>query len=90
MKTATLMPRVIIDHRTVEDALTKLNPDKSAGPDEVHPAMVKALAAVIRKPISKLFQASVDQGYVPEDWRSATVVAIHKKAPGRICGTTGL
>ena len=63
----------------VHHELKTLNKCKSAGPDGIHPAIVQPLADVITGPITLLFQESIRLGMVPDDWRRATVVAIHKK-----------
>ena len=51
---------------------------KSAGPDEIHPQMLKILAPVIPLPVLDLFVNLLRQGVLPEDWKRATVVPIHK------------
>ena len=45
--------------------------NKSQGPDEIHPRLLKKLSSVIAEPLAKLFQNSLVQGVVPNDWREA-------------------
>ena len=52
--------------------------DKSAGPDEVHPRVIRELAPVIAASITNLFQCSLDTGEVPEAWRTGVVHPIFK------------
>ena len=47
------------------------NNNKSQGPDEIHPRLLKELSSVIAEPLAKLFQNSLVQGVVPNDWRKA-------------------
>ena len=46
----------------------ELNSNKSPGPDEIHPRLLKELSSVIAEPLSKLFQNFLVQGVVPYDW----------------------
>ena len=67
---------------TVEDVLrelNRLNPRKSPGPDEVHPAILKALAETLARPLAALFNLSLAAGQIPDDWRAAIVCPLHKK-----------
>ena len=52
---------------------------KSAGPDGIHPAVLKLLASVVAAPLSRLFEMTLEQG-VPADWRTGIISPIHKKA----------
>ena len=58
--------------------LGSLDISKAPGPDGIHPAIVKPLANIIANPILRLFQASLEEGRLPNDWKTAVVVAIHK------------
>lgn len=58
--------------------LTGLNPYKSMGPDGTHPAMLKALADILAEPLSVLYNRSLREGTIPDDWKKAAVVPIHK------------
>uniref|UniRef100_A0A8C5LN87 Reverse transcriptase domain-containing protein n=1 Tax=Leptobrachium leishanense TaxID=445787 RepID=A0A8C5LN87_9ANUR len=49
------------------------------GPDGIHPKLLKELSDVIAKPLTDLFNQSLLMGVVPEDWKLANVVPIHKK-----------
>ncbi|XP_063615393.1 uncharacterized protein LOC134788435 [Penaeus indicus] len=68
----------IIDRTQVEDELLKLKVNKSAGPDGIHPAILKPLASVLADPLSQLFKESIRTSTLPKDWLRATVVALHK------------
>nr|XP_048684928.1 uncharacterized protein LOC125626223 [Caretta caretta] len=52
---------------------------KSTGPDELHPRVLKELAAVIAEPLAIIFENSWRSGEVPDDWKKANVVPIFKK-----------
>ncbi|KAK7105260.1 hypothetical protein V1264_016666 [Littorina saxatilis] len=63
----------------VKTLLEKLNPNKALGPDGISPFILKQLADVLAYPISKIFTLSMDEGVLPEDWRTANVSPIFKK-----------
>jgi len=69
---------------TVLAKLQKLNPDKSPGPDDIHPLLLKECATVLAEPLSFLFQQSFDSGTLPTDWKTANIglVPIFKKEDG--------
>ncbi|CAM4546156.1 unnamed protein product [Caretta caretta] len=52
---------------------------KSMRPDELHPRVLKELAAVIAEPLAIIFENSWRTGEVPDDWKKANVVPIFKK-----------
>ena len=68
-----------VTEEMVHDELLNLNINKSCGPDEIHPRLLKELAATISKPIAFLFNKSLQYGKVPLDWKKANVSPIYKK-----------
>jgi len=70
---------VPFDTNAVYQRLIKLNPKKSAGPDGLHPKLLKECAGGISRPLSLLFQASYNVGVPPTEWKSAEVSPIFKK-----------
>ena len=58
--------------------LSKLKVDKSMGPDGIHPRILKELRGVLAKPLTELFNQSLITGVIPEDWKIANVVPLHK------------
>ena len=63
----------------VLEKLRDLNPAKTPGIDGWHPLFLKHIADLISLPLSILFQKSLEEGLLPEDWLKACVTAIHKK-----------
>ena len=59
--------------------IRELNCNKSQGPDEIHLRLLKELSSVIAEPLAKLFQNSLVQGVLPNDWREANITALFKK-----------
>ena len=64
---------------TVFNKLKNLKSSKSAGPDGLHPRVLKEAAAQLCVPLTILFKRSLDEGLLPEDWKRANVIPIFKK-----------
>lgn len=54
---------------------------KSAGPDEIHPHVYYELRDVIVTPLTTLFNSSLTQKEIPDDWRRANIKKARKKSP---------
>ena len=72
-------PDITIEPNGVAKLLAKLNPHKAKGPDNIEAKLLKIAATELAPAISLLFQASLDQGVVPEIWKKAFVSPIFKK-----------
>ena len=59
--------------------LSGLRIDKSPGPDQLHPRILREVADQISTPLTMIFQWSISQGVVPQQWKLADVVPIFKK-----------
>jgi hypothetical protein len=59
--------------------LKKLKPFKAAGPDMLRPLILKELATEIEPVLTTIFNASLMQQTVPDDWKTANVSPIFKK-----------
>ena len=70
---------IIIKKDMMQKKLEELNSNKSQGPDEIHPRLLKELGLVIEKPLAKLFQNSLVEDVVPNDWREANITSLFKK-----------
>ena len=61
----------------------KINPNKSPGPDLLHPRVIYEVKEVIAYPLTLLFNKSLSSGQLPEDWKYSIISTIHKKkVPG--------
>ena len=59
--------------------LKGIKPGKAAGPDGIHGTVLKNCASTLAKPLTMIFNTSFVTGCVPEEWKLASVVPVHKK-----------
>ena len=62
----------------VFELLSKVNPSKSAGDDDIHPRVLRECALELAEPLYKIFQESINSGCVPQSWKTATITPIFK------------
>ena len=73
------MPVPSITVKGVQKLLATLNPNKAAGPDQLHPRFLKEVAEELAHLYAALSQKSLDEGNVPMQWRTANVTPVYKK-----------
>ena len=73
------MPHIFVEPEGVKKLLSSLNPNKAAGPDRISSRVLKELADELYRPLTTLFQNSLNSGLVPNQWKSALVTPIFKK-----------
>ena len=81
-----LLPEIMVTPEAVRNKLLALNPNKSQGPDKISPRVLKEVAEEISTPLCLLFNRSLEQGILPDDWKSAEVTAIFKKGSKSVTG----
>ena len=70
---------VVVTEEDVRKKLSKLNPSKSSGPDGLHPRVLKEVADEIVTPLTLIFNKTLREGVIPEEWKIANVTALFKK-----------
>ena len=78
-KTKYSVKNIHVTVQMVLEILKNLKDDKSCGPDEMHPRMLKELADDLAAPLATLFNMSIQDGVLPEEWKTAFVSPIFKK-----------
>ena len=63
----------------MENALNNLNPNKSPGPDNIHPKLLKNASKSLASPLKALFDHSLLEGSIPSEWKCAEIRPIFKK-----------
>ena len=74
----TSMPDIIVNSEGVKKLLLKLKPNKSTGPDLISARFLKEVATEIAPAITLLFNASLNQGAIPTEWKEAYISPIYK------------
>ena len=59
--------------------LSKLNNNKASGPDDLKPKLVKACKLQFTKPLTILYNKSIEQAVYPSDFKLSKVIALYKK-----------
>ena len=74
---------ITITQEGVHQLLRQLNPHKDTGPDEVSHRLLRETAKQICPALTQVCQASINQGKVPEEWKSANITPLFKKGDRR-------
>ncbi|CAM1329914.1 Uncharacterised protein r2_g3902 [Pycnogonum litorale] len=79
-----------IQVETVQKQLASLKESKAPGPDGISPRILSKLSDVLALPITIIFKKSMEEGKIPDEWRTANVTPILKKEAVSQPTTTGL
>ena len=64
-----------------------INANKSAGPDDLHPLMLKELSCCRAQPVAVLFNLKLKYGSAPNDWKTGNIIPICKKGSRKLAGS---
>ena len=73
------MPNLVVQQAGVEKLLRNLHPNKAASLDRLFPHFLKEVSNELFPLYTRLFQKSIDEGYVPRKWRATDISPIFKK-----------
>ncbi len=68
-----------ITKEEINKAITKLKEGKAVGPDNISSTFILRCGVEILEPLYVLFNKSLERGQIPDAWRQANVIPIHKK-----------
>ena len=74
-----ILDNIVITEKQVFEKLSKLNPNKAQGPDNIHPRFLKETSKVISKPLAILFNRSLLERHLPSEWKDGNISPIFKK-----------
>ena len=77
------MEPIIVTEKGVVNLLCTLQPNKAGGPDKIPSRFLKEYGTFLSPALTLIFQASLNQGKLPSDWKYATIVPAHKKGDGK-------
>ena len=63
----------------IESIIMSLSSNKACGPSSISTSLLKTLKGVLSIPLKLLFNCSFSTGLVPDQFKVARVVPIHKK-----------
>ncbi len=75
----TPMNPIVINPSLVEKAISKLKNSVSITPDYIPALFLKQTSSSLSKPLSHLFNISLNHGKLPSLWKQAIITPIHKK-----------
>ena len=70
---------IIITPDMVKLKISKLKQDKAPGDDGITPKFLKEVVDKLAEPLTEIFNKSIIEGVVPQDWKIANVTPIFKK-----------
>ena len=73
------MPDVEVDTAGIARLLGNIDPFKATGPDGLPPKLLRELSVELAPCLTLLFKASLQQGSLPEDWKTALVTPLFKR-----------
>ena len=68
-----------VNEEGVRKLLQGLNPHKAEGPDHIPTRFLKEFATELTPAMTLIFQASLQQGEIPDEWRQANIAPVFKK-----------
>ena len=68
-----------IEEKDIIKETQKLKPNKSPGPDGIHPKFIKNIGETIAEPLAIIFNKSLELKCIPNQWKQARICAIFKK-----------
>ena len=64
--------------REVVEMVRLINVQSSVGPDSISPRFLKNCIANLAYPLSKIFNISINQSFIPDEWKIANITPIFK------------
>ncbi|MBW6351215.1 reverse transcriptase family protein, partial [Pseudomonas aeruginosa] len=74
-----VLSNITVTEREVLNCLDKLKVNKMPGPDTISPRVLKEAKDELSKPLTLLFNKSLQSGTMPDQWKLANVTPIFKK-----------
>lgn len=75
------LPSVFFSEEAIQEAINDTHPLKAPGPDSIQNWVWALACDVLRRPITILFQAIIQQGHIPSRWKIAKTIMLAK--PGK-------
>jgi hypothetical protein len=79
----SVLSDIKISEEATRKKLLSLNPNKSAGPDQIPSKVLKEAGEELARPLTEIFNKSLEEQIVPEEWKKAQITPIYKKGDKR-------
>ena len=73
------VPNITVHQAGVVKLLNNINPHKATGPDNIPGKLLKELATEVSPILTTIFNASIQQGKIPDQWKEALITPLFKK-----------
>lgn len=73
------MPPISFSDPGIHKLITSPNPTKTRGPDQIPTHVMNEAIEEVTPAPTKIFQHSHDTASAPDDWKKASIIAVHKK-----------
>ena len=73
------LPDFFISEKETLSVMNSMNVNKTPGPDKISPRLLKEASNELSKPLTLLFNKTLQAGKVPHEWKLANVTPIFKK-----------
>ena len=73
------MRKVRVTERKIKEKIEKMRAEAAPGPDGIRPAFLHQTKNEIARPLKIIFEKSLEEGKIPEDWRASNITPIYKK-----------
>ena len=74
-----VLEQLYFNENEVEDILSILDISKAIGPDSINPRLLKEGCGILKSPLCRLFNMSIELGIFPNAWKLANVTPVFKK-----------
>ena len=75
---------ITITHQDIIHQIQKLDPNKSCGPDKIHPRVIKGTLDGLITPLFYIYTKSLHEGSLPASWKDVIITPIHKKGNKKV------
>ncbi len=79
LKTDHTLDTILINESEIRDMVKILQTNKACGNDLISHRMLKGTITSVSKPLTILFNKSINEGHFPTSWKLANVIPIFKK-----------
>lgn len=80
---AEVLDEITISKKEIINVINELKTNTSAGPDSIHPQIIKMCSKELLEPLYILFNKAIKEGIFPNEWKNAFIIAVYKS--GDVC-----